>query len=222
MRLVLLGLPGAGKGTQAALLAAVGSVPHVATGSIFRQAVTLGTPLGRQVQAVMEGGGLVPDALTIAIVRDRLAQPDCGAGFVLDGFPRTLAQGEALDATLLALGRELTRAMHLDIPEAAALTRLSGRRSCTHCGATYHIAADPPAPGDLCRRCGYPVVQRADDAEDAQRQRILAYRRDTEPLLVYYGRQGKLARVAADRPMGDVAADLAGIAGLGSGGASAG
>lgn len=222
LRLVLLGLPGAGKGTQAALLAGVAGVPHVATGSIFRQAVADGTPLGLQVQAVMERGGLVPDTLTIAIVRDRLAREDCRGGFVLDGFPRTLAQGESLDASLAAMGQELTRAVHLDIAEERAIARLAGRRTCTHCGATYHIEADPPAPGGRCRRCGNIVIQRADDAEDAQRRRIEAYRRDTEPLLAYYDRQGKLVRVFADRPMTEVADDLARLARPGTGGDVAG
>lgn len=222
VRLVLLGLPGAGKGTQAVLLARVGGVPHVATGNIFRQAVADATPLGMQVRAIIEQGALVPDALTIAIVRARLAQKDCRAGFVLDGFPRTLAQGESLDQMLAELGWELERAVHLEIAEDRAIARLSGRRTCTQCGATYHAVADPPEPGGLCRRCGHPVVQRADDTEDAQRRRLAAYWADTEPLLAYYQRQGRLVRVNGDRPMPEVAADLAGLAAGMNGGGSAG
>jgi len=205
---VLLGLPGAGKGTQAALLAAAAGVPHIATGNIFRQAVAESAPLGLQVRAILESGGLVPDELTIAIVEERLLRADCRAGFVLDGFPRTVAQGEALDALLQRAGTPLQRAVLLEISEERVVDRISGRRACTQCGATYHVEADPPAPGDLCRRCGQPVLQRPDDRPEVQRSRVAAYRRDTAPLLQYYGRHGRLLRVDGDRPLSDVTAEL--------------
>jgi adenylate kinase len=171
-------------------------------------AVAAETALGSQVRLILERGALVPDQLTIAIVRERLVQADCRNGFVLDGFPRTLAQGEALDSILADSGVALYRAVYLEISEERAVARLAGRRTCTHCGATYHVQADPPERGNLCRRCGHPVVQRADDAEDVQRSRIAAYRRDTVPLLGYYQQRGILLSVDGDRPSGEVAADL--------------
>ena len=205
MRVVLLGLPGAGKGTQAALLAEKAGIPHVATGNIFRAAMSKGTPLGLQVKAIVDSGALVPDALTIAIVRERLAEPDCKRGFVLDGFPRTVPQAEALDEILTAAGSPLERAIYIDVPEERVVARLAGRRTCPHCGATYHVQTDPPNADGTCRRCGHAVTQRADDAEDAQRRRVQAYRRDTEPLLPYYDRTGKLARVPGEGAVSEVA-----------------
>lgn len=209
MRLALLGLPGAGKGTQAALLAGVAGVPHIATGAIFRQAVAAGTPLGRQVQDILEAGGLVPDAVTVEVLRERLADPDCASGFLLDGFPRTLGQAEALEALLAGLGSPLERVVYLDVPEGRVVARLSGRRVCARCGATYHVEADPPPADGRCGRCGGPVVQRADDAADVQRRRVATYRRDTEPLLGFYAGRGLLLRIDGDRPMAAVAAELA-------------
>lgn len=204
----MLGLPGAGKGTQAALLAASLGVPQIATGNMFRQAVAAGTPLGQRVGALLAAGQLVSDDLTVDVVRERLTQADCAAGFILDGFPRTLAQGEALDRLLAERGTPLQQALYLEIAEERAVARLSGRRACTNCGATYHVRTDPPAPGGLCRRCGQPVVARADDAPEVQRSRIAAYRRDTEPLLGFYRGQGKLHLVDADRPAAEITAEL--------------
>lgn len=209
MRVVLLGLPGAGKGTQAALLAGAAGVPHVATGNIFRQAVAEATALGRQVKEILDRGALVPDALTTAIVEERLRQADCRGGFVLDGFPRTLPQGEALDALLPRLGTALERAVLLQIAPERAVARLAGRRTCSHCGATYHVETDPPGAGDLCRRCGHPVSQRPDDRPEVQRRRIEAYERDTAPLIVHYRQDGRLLVIDGDRPLAEVAADLA-------------
>lgn len=194
MRIVLLGLPGAGKGTQAAILAASGGVPHIGTGDMFRQAVAQGTELGQRVQDIMRRGALVPDDLTSAIVRQRLAAEDCGAGFVLDGFPRTVAQAEALDQMLGERGRRLDGAVLLVADVDTVVQRLSGRRVCPQCGATYHLQTDPPADGGLCRRCGQPVTQRADDTEKAQRQRIAVYDEATAPLIGFYQDQGKLWR----------------------------
>jgi adenylate kinase len=204
VRVVLLGLPGAGKGTQAALLAADTGVPHIATGNIFRAAMAAGTPLGQRVKAVVDSGALVPDELTVAVVRERLAQADCERGFVLDGFPRTVAQAEALDGLLAEGGRALDRAIYLDVPLERVVARLAGRRTCLACGATYHVEADPPAPDGTCRRCGGRVVQRADDREEAQRRRVEAYRRETEPLLPYYAGQGKLVRVDGEGTVEEV------------------
>ncbi len=205
MDIALLGLPGAGKGTQAALLAAELGVPHIATGDIFRQAAAAGTPLGLEVRAVMEAGGLVPDALTVSVIRERLAVADCATGSVLDGFPRTVAQATALDRLLGELGRGLHVAVYLVVDEARAVERLSGRRVCPQCGATYHLETAPPSGDGRCRRCGVPVVQRADDAPAAQHQRLAAYREATAPVLAYYRGDGRLRDVDGDRPAAEVA-----------------
>lgn len=204
MEVVLLGPPGAGKGTQAERLAQRTGVPRVATGDMFREAVASASPLGQEVAGYMQRGELVPDQLTVAVMRQRLARGDCAAGFVLDGFPRTLAQAEALDALLGDVGRPLQAAVALEVPEPVLLRRLSGRRVCPVCGATYHVDTDPPGPGGRCRRCGGVVVQREDDREETQRRRLEVYRADTEPLLRYYAGQGKLLTVDGDRPVEQV------------------
>jgi adenylate kinase len=213
LRIVVLGLPGAGKGTQAALLASSAAVPHIATGNIFRQAMADGTPLGLQVKAIVDSGRLVPDELTIAIVRARLQQGDAATGFILDGFPRTAPQAEALDRFLIPIGRPLERALYIDVPEDQVLARLVGRRTCPGCGATYHVETAPPQPDGTCPRCGRQVVQRADDREEVQRRRLAAYRRETEPLLPYYAAQGKLVRVDGEGTVADVAARMREAAG---------
>ena len=212
MRIILLGLPGAGKGTQAALLAERAGVPHIATGNIFRAAMSAGTPLGQQVKAIVDSGALVPDTLTIAIVRARLAEADCRQGFILDGFPRTVPQAEALDQTLSDVGQPVERAISIDVAEDRVVARLAGRRTCPQCGATYHVETDPPQPDGTCRRCGHAVTQRADDREDVQRRRVQAYRRDTEPLLPYYTDQRKLVRVSGEGSVSEVAARVAAAA----------
>lgn len=208
MRILLVGPPGAGKGTQAQRLAESARVPHVATGDMFRQAIAADTVLGRQVRGYLERGALVPDAVTVALVRERLSAPDCAAGFVLDGFPRTLAQAEALDAMLGEIGRPLDLAVSLEVPDAVVLRRLSGRRYCPQCGATYHVDSDPPAEGGRCRRCGHAVQQREDDREETQRRRLEVYWRDTAPLLNYYRAQRRLVSVDGDRPVDVVGAAI--------------
>jgi len=208
LHVVLLGLPGAGKGTQAALLARGAGVPHIATGNIFRQAMADGTALGLQVRAIVEGGGLVPDALTVAIVQERLGRPDCAAGFVLDGFPRTVAQATALDRHLDCAGAPLERAIYLHVPEERVVARLAGRRVCPGCGATYHVLTDPPNADGTCPRCGRTVEQRADDRQEVQARRVEAYRRETAPLLPYYSAQGRLVRVDGEGSVAEVAGRL--------------
>lgn len=217
MDIALLGLPGAGKGTQAALLATELGVPHIATGNIFRQAAADGTPLGLRVRAIMEEGRLVPDALTVAVIRERLQAADCAPGAVLDGFPRTLAQATALDGLLGDLGRALRAAVYLVVDEARAVERLSGRRVCPQCGATYHLESTPPLADGRCRSCGVPVVQRADDAPAAQSQRLMAYREATEPVLAYYRDRGRLREVDGDRSVADVASGVLAAVRIGGG-----
>ena len=204
---MLLGLPGAGKGTQASRVAAAAGVPHIATGDMFRQAVASGSALGLRVKDFLDRGALVPEDVAIAVVGERLAAGDA-AGFVLDGFPRTRPQADALEGMLGALGRPLDAAVYLDVPEAVVVARLSGRRVCPSCGATYNVQSDPPADDGLCRRCGHAVVQRSDDGEETQRRRIAVYRQDTQPLIDFYRAHGRLITIPGDRDAASVAAAI--------------
>ena len=188
MRVVLLGLPGAGKGTQADRLAAHTGVPKISTGDIFRQAIRDQTPLGRQAQAYLERGELVPDEVTVGVVLERLQAPDCRDGFVLDGFPRNLTQARRLDEALAGLGQRLDAAVYLSVPEEVAVRRITSRRVCTGCGATYR--AQELGPDGRCPRCGGTVAQRPDDREEVVRQRLRVYESETRPLLEYYRTRG--------------------------------
>lgn len=196
MRLVFLGPPGAGKGTQARALAQEWGVPHIATGDMLRDAAAAGTPLGRQARAFMERGALVPDDVIIGLIAERLAEPDAKRGFVLDGFPRTIPQAEALDRLLAEREQGLDRVIYFDVPEDELLRRLTGRRSCPACQATYHVTANPPRRPGVCDRCGTELVQRPDDREDTVRTRLKVYAEQTAPLLEHYRRRGVLATVA--------------------------
>ncbi|GAB6877304.1 adenylate kinase [Thermaerobacter litoralis] len=216
MRWIFLGPPGAGKGTQAARLAERAGVPQIATGDMFRAAVREGTPLGLEAKRYMDAGQLVPDEVTLGLVRERLAQPDCRAGFLLDGFPRTVAQAEGLKDVLAGLGVRLDGVLYFDVPDAVVVERLSGRRVCPACGATYHVRFDPPRVEGRCDRCGAELVQRADDREETVRQRLAVYREQTEPLVRYYREAGLLHTVEADRPIAEVEAAIARITGVGA------
>lgn len=196
MRLVFLGPPGAGKGTQARALAQEWGVPHIATGDMLRDAAAAGTPLGRQARAFMERGALVPDDVIIGLIAERLGEPDAKRGFVLDGFPRTIPQAEALDRLLAERDQGLDRVIYFDVPEDELLRRLTGRRSCPACQATYHVTANPPRRPGVCDRCGTELVQRPDDREDTVRTRLKVYAEQTAPLLEHYRRRGVLATVA--------------------------
>lgn len=195
MVVVLLGPPGAGKGTQAVGLAGKLGLAHIASGDLFRGAVAAGTPLGRQARPYMERGELVPDELAVGLVLERLAQPDCQAGAVLDGFPRTAPQAEALDRALAAQGRQVEVVLLLDVPDATILERLTGRRICRDCQAPYHIVFNPPAQAGVCDRCGGPLYQREDDREETVRHRLEVYHAQTAPLISYYRQRGLLRRV---------------------------
>lgn len=195
MIVVLLGPPGAGKGTQAARLAARQSAAHVASGDLFREALAAGTPLGRQAQEYMGRGELVPDDIVVNMVLERLAQPDCDRGVILDGFPRTAAQAEALDGALVAQGRRVDVVLSMDVPEEAILERMTGRRICRECQAPYHTRFNPPAREGHCDRCGGALYQRDDDREDTVRRRLAVYQEQTLPLVSYYRRQGILRQV---------------------------
>jgi adenylate kinase len=189
---ILLGGPGAGKGTQAERIVAGYALPHVSTGEMLRAAVAAGTEMGLAAQKVMEAGALVPDEVVIGVVRERLAQPDAQKGFLLDGFPRTIAQAERLDAMLAGDGRAVTHVILLDVPEDELVERLAGRRLCKSCGKGYHVVFDPPQKEGLCDVCGADLYQRGDDNEATVRNRLAVYRAQTEPLIGYYEGRGVL------------------------------
>ncbi|MDI3298975.1 MAG: adenylate kinase [Bacillota bacterium] len=208
MQLVFLGPPGAGKGTQAAILARELGIPQISTGDMFRAAVRDQTPLGREAQRYMEAGQLVPDEVTIGIVEERLRADDCRDGFILDGFPRTVPQAEALDRILAAAGRPLDRAVEFAIEEEEVVRRLAGRRTCSECGAVYNIYTRPPRQAGVCDSCGGPLAQREDDREETVRARLAVYGQQTAPLIGYYKESGRLVRIDASRTPGEVTAAL--------------
>ena len=204
MRLVLVGPPGAGKGTQAEYIAAHLGVPKISTGDIFRANVGQGTPLGLQARAFMDAGDLVPDEITIAMVRDRLAAPDAKTGFLLDGFPRNVAQAIELDRILDSMDARLDVVLDLEVDHDEVVRRLAGRRTCRGCGHIYHLDYDPPSVPDVCDRCGGALFQRDDDREETVRHRLEVYAAQTEPLIGHYDALGLLRRVDATGPVAEV------------------
>lgn len=212
---MFLGPPGAGKGTQARELAQQWGVPQIATGDMLREAVAAGTPLGRDARSYMDRGALVPDDVILALIAERLAKPDAKGGFVLDGFPRTIPQAEGLDRLLRDLGHELTRVIFFDVSEAELLRRLTGRRSCPNCQATYHVVSAPPRREGVCDRCGTALVQRADDSEATVRNRLQVYAQQTAPLLEHYRARGILTRVPAEGSIEQVREAVRDAAGAG-------
>jgi adenylate kinase len=198
MRVVFLGPPGAGKGTQARMLAAEWGIPQIATGDMLRAAVAAQTRLGVEAKVYMDRGELVPDEVVIGIVGDRLAEPDARKGFLLDGFPRTVPQAEALARLLKDRGLELDRVVFLEVSEAELLRRLTGRRVCRRCGSTFHLAFAPPRVAHLCDRCGGELYQRTDDSDAVVRERVRVYARQTAPLLDYYRSQELLVAVPGE------------------------
>jgi adenylate kinase len=204
MRLVLVGPPGAGKGTQAEYIAAHLAVPKISTGDIFRANLAAGTPLGLEAKRYMEAGQLVPDEVTINMVRERLAEPDAADGFLLDGFPRTLPQATALDKLLADLGVGLDVVLELIVDSDEVIRRLSGRRTCRSCGKIWHEVFDPPSREGVCDRCGGELYQRDDDKPETVAERLRVYARDTAPLVDFYGAQGKLVGIDATGPVEDV------------------
>lgn len=195
MRLVLMGAPGSGKGTQAKLLGERINVPHISSGDILRDAIERNTSLGMQAKAYIDRGDLVPDDVLLGMMADRLGQGDCRQGFVLDGFPRTLPQAEALAALLDRLGARLDRVVWMRVPTAELLRRLSGRRSCKQCGSSYHLAFDPPRREGICDKCGGALFQRPDDREDTIAARLQVFEQQTRPLFDYYSHKSILIEV---------------------------
>jgi adenylate kinase len=210
MQIVLLGMPGAGKGTQAARIRDEFGLPHISTGDMFRAAAAMGTALGAKVKGYLDSGMLVPDDVTIEVVRERLSQPDAANGFLLDGFPRTLAQAEALDAMLRDLGRDLSAALYIHVPQEVLLSRMTGRRICRKCGATYHVVFQPPKQEGVCDRCGGELYQRSDDTEEAVKTRLQQYAH-TAPLVEYYRKRELLRQVDGQRPIDEVYAQVRAI-----------
>lgn len=198
MRIVLVGPPGAGKGTQAHLLAKSLSIPHVSTGDLFRANISQGTPLGLQAKGFMDAGKLVPDEVTIGMAKDRLEQPDAAKGFLLDGFPRNLAQAEALDGILPEWGVALDAVLDLEVPEDEIVKRIAGRRLCRKDGShVFHVDYNPPAAPGVCDECGGELYQRSDDTEEAVRVRLEVYHTETEPIIKFYEEQGLVSTIPA-------------------------
>lgn len=204
MKIIMLGAPGAGKGTQAKQIADKYSIPHISTGDIFRANLKAGTELGKKAKEYMDKGLLVPDELTCDLVMDRIAQDDCKNGFVLDGFPRTIPQAEALDAALTKIDQKMDYAIDVDVPDDNIINRMSGRRACLSCGATYHIVSIPTKVEGVCDRCGKPVVLRDDDQPETVKKRLEVYHAQTQPLIDYYQKQGILKSVDGTQPMESV------------------
>ena len=201
MKIIMLGAPGAGKGTQAKQIAGKYSIPHISTGDIFRANIKNGTDLGKKAKEYMDQGLLVPDELTCDLVMDRIQQDDCVNGFVLDGFPRTIPQAKALDAALEKLGQHMDVAIDVDVPDENIVNRMSGRRACLDCGATYHVVSLPPKTEGKCDHCGSDLVLREDDKPETVQKRLSVYHDQTQPLIDYYKKQGILKSVDGTQPM---------------------
>jgi adenylate kinase len=207
MILILLGPPGAGKGTQAKLLAQAYGVPHISTGDMFRDHKARGTELGKKIQAIMDAGELVTDEITNAMVKDRLARPDVASGFILDGYPRTTAQAEYLETLLQSLGHSIDRVLSYEVAEELVVERISGRRSCPKCGAVFHVSANPPRRTGFCDKDGTALVQRDDDKPENVKKRMQEYADKTWPLKRFYQERGKVAEVeGVGTPAGILAA----------------
>lgn len=214
MNLILMGLPGAGKGTQAEKITEKYGLPHISTGDMFRQAIREGTALGKQAKTYMDKGDLVPDQVTIGIVRERLGKPDCVRGFLLDGFPRTVEQAEALDRMMGDQLKRIDGVLNIVVAPEKLLARLTGRRICTKCGATYHLEFNPPKQPGRCDKCGAPLKQRADDNEKTVHERLQVNMKQQQPLIDFYQKQGVLKTVDGDRPIDQVFADISKVIGV--------
>lgn len=211
MKIIMLGAPGAGKGTQAKMIAEKYQVPHISTGDIFRANIKKGTELGMEAKKYMDQGQLVPDELTVRILLDRVAQDDCSNGYVLDGFPRTIPQAEVLDSALAKLGDKIDYAINVDVPDENIIKRMSGRRACLACGATYHIEHVPPKKDGICDTCGQELVLRDDDQPETVKNRLKVYHEQTQPLIDFYTKKDILKTVDGTVDMKDVFAAIVSI-----------
>ncbi len=204
MILILLGAPGVGKGTQGALISKEYNIPQISTGDILRNEVKNETELGKKAKVYMDKGELVPDDIIIGMMENRIKQDDCKNGFILDGFPRTVAQAEAFDEMLKKNGLELHRVLLIDVPEEEIIERLTGRRVCPNCGAVYHIKNNPPKKEGICDKCGSELVQRDDDKEEVVRNRLEVYKKNTMPLIDYYTKTSKLVKIDGTGEIGEI------------------
>lgn len=208
MKIIMLGAPGAGKGTQAKKIAEKFGIPHISTGDIFRANIKNGTELGNKAKVYMDQGLLVPDELVVDLVVDRVKQADCEKGYILDGFPRTIPQAEALDAALLAIGEKVDYAINVEVADDYIVERMSGRRACLNCGATYHLVNIPTKVEGICDVCGSEIVLREDDKPETVLKRLEVYHDQTQPLIDYYNKQGILKEVDGRKTMSDTFEDI--------------
>jgi adenylate kinase len=208
VNLLIMGPPGAGKGTQAAEIVKELKIPHISTGDMLREAVKQGTEMGKKAKEYMDKGQLVPDEVIIGVVKERLGQPDCKVGFLLDGFPRTLPQAEALDQTLKEMGIKLDAVINIRVPREKIVDRITGRRVCRSCGDTYHVVNKPPKESGKCDKCGGELYQRSDDTAETVNKRLDVYEAQTQPLLDYYGKQGIVLDINGDQPINRVLEDI--------------
>ncbi len=211
MKIIMLGAPGAGKGTQAKRIADKWQIPHVSTGDIFRANIKNGTELGMEAKKYMDKGALVPDELTVKILLDRVAQDDCKNGYVLDGFPRTIPQAEVLDKALTDLGESIDYAINVDVPDENIVNRMSGRRACVSCGATYHVVYAPTKEEGVCDRCGKELILRDDDKPETVQKRLAVYHEQTQPLIDYYAGKNILKSVDGTKDMEEVFQNIVAI-----------
>lgn len=208
MRVLLMGPPGAGKGTQAEKLTEILDIPHISTGDMFRKAIKDQTDLGIKAKGFMDKGELVPDEVTVGIVKDRISEEDCKNGFLLDGFPRTVVQADALGKMLEDLGIKLDSVINVEVPFEELIGRLTGRRICKSCGATYHMIFNPPKVGDVCDKCNGELYQRDDDTEETAKNRLQVYENQTAPLLEYYNKTNLLTNINGYQSMENVLSDI--------------
>lgn len=213
MKIIMLGAPGAGKGTQAERIAEKYQIPHISTGDIFRANIKEGTELGKKAKTYMDQGLLVPDSLTVDLLMDRISKDDCRNGYVLDGFPRTIPQAESLDAALKARGEKIDYAVNVDVPDENIINRMSGRRACLKCGATYHIVYAAPKKENICDKCGEHLVLREDDKPETVKKRLSVYHEQTQPLIEYYDAQKILVTVDGTKDMEAVFGDITAVLG---------
>lgn len=211
MKIVMLGAPGAGKGTQAIKIADKYDIPHISTGDIFRANIKGGTELGQKAKSYIDKGELVPDEVTIGMLLDRIAQDDCKNGYVLDGFPRTIPQAESLTEALKSQGDQIDFALNIDVPDEAIIERMSGRRACPKCGATYHIVYAAPKTENICDKCGTELIIRSDDKPETVKDRLNVYHKQTEPLIAYYKTAGVLREVDGTQELPKVFEDVIAI-----------
>lgn len=214
MKIIMLGAPGAGKGTQAKKIAELCKIPHISTGDIFRANIKEGTELGKKAKSYMDAGELVPDELVCDLVVDRIQQDDCTRGYVLDGFPRTIPQAEALTAALNAIEQKLAHALNFDVPDENIIKRMAGRRSCVGCGATYHVEFNPPKVEGACDVCGEELILRDDDKPETVTNRLNIYHKETQPLIDYYEKQGLVSTIDGTQSMDKVFDDIRKILGV--------